>query len=118
MIITTQTRSTDTSNTDKRYPIAKVTTEATEMPLERALQNVGYKLIDNIRYIPGNLDDYIAGNTDKLVRGKHEKRGTVWMPLHKCASQQEIFFGEEVIWRNGIKFTKNTGHIVKIVGTF
>ena len=116
---TDTTRKTTHADTiDKRYPT--VTAQDT-FPLETALRNVGYKLIDNIRYNPGNIDDYIAGKTDVLIRGRHEKRGTVWMPLHKCPRQPEFWYGKEVIWRNGIKMTcpsMGKPEIIKNVGIF
>ena len=45
--------------------------------LTTALQNAGYKLIDNVRYRDG----------------KWQKRGVVWMPLAQCPALPERYFG-------------------------
>ena len=103
-------RKIDNANTmGKRYPV--VTSSQDTFPPETALRNVGYKLIDNIRYNPGEAWEH----------GKHEKRGSVWMPLHKCPRQPEFWYGKEVIWRNGIKMTcpsMGKPEIIKNIGFF
>ena len=113
MTITTQTRNTSNS-TSRRFPVAIPVQEVQpeEFPLVTALQNVGYKLIDYIRFSP----ELFASGAG--IGASYEKRGQVWMPLSKCPAQPEWFFGEEVVWENGIKFTRHTKQIVKIVGIF
>jgi len=93
---TDTTRKIENADTmGKRYPVA---TQGT-FPLETALRNVGYKLIDNIRYNPGNIDEYIAGKATVLTRGRHEKRGKVWKPITKGTRQMPGWCDNPGEWR-------------------
>jgi hypothetical protein len=69
----------------KRYPVVTQDT----FPLETALRNVGYKLLDNIRYVPGKPEEH----------GRHEKRGSVWMPLSKGKRLMPEWCDNPAEWR-------------------